>query len=303
MPYTDSVNGFWAALAGIAGTIGHAKGGFVAAAVILETGSMLLQAFRWRLLLRSLRSGATAWDTLLAYAAGVCVSNVTPARAIGGDAARAALIPRPGGSPPVSAIAASVVYDRATEIAGVLLLAAIAMPALRLQSPYWLPVAVLLALCATFVARPMFGRLAARVAARHRAIVGRDMRAAMAKAVGCSLMVWLLDISRIMLVGAAFDVRLTPSQAASFTLLRLGGGIAPVPGGIGIVDGALIAGFMWLGLPKETAAALALVERGIVYGWNTALGAVALLLLGGTRALNNARAESAAVDVAAESGT
>src|SRR5262249_10739587 len=167
----------------------------------------------------------------------------------------------------------------------------------------WFVVAGLLAVCAAFAARPLFRRLAARLAERHRAIVGRDMRAAMAKAVGCSLMVWLLDISRIMLVGAAFGIRVTPSQAPAFARLPLGGGIAPVPGGIGIVDSALIAGFMWLGLPKETAAALAIVERGIVYGWNTVLGAVALLLLGGTRAVNNARAESAAVDVAADSGT
>ena len=55
--------------------------------------------------------------------------------------------------------------------------------------------------------------------------------------------------------------------------------------GIGVVDSALVAGFIWLGLPMQTAGALTIVERAITYGWATALGALALLLLGGSRAL------------------
>src|SRR5215471_5778320 len=120
---------------------------------------LVAQAFRWRLFLRSLRSGASLWETLLAYSSGVFVCNVTPARAVGGDAARAALIPRPGGSPPVSAIAASVIYDRATDAAGIACLALIAVPALRLESPFWVPLGVLLAAALALAARPLFRRL------------------------------------------------------------------------------------------------------------------------------------------------
>jgi uncharacterized membrane protein YbhN (UPF0104 family) len=294
------VSAFWSALASIGSVIGHAKIGFVLAAVAVDTGLMVLQSFRWRLLLRSLRSGATLWETFLAYAAGVCICNVTPARAVGGDAARAALIRRPEGSPPFSAVVASVVYDRVIETSGVLILAAIALPALTFWSPYRLLLTLLLAVAGVFAARPLLRRILLRFAARHQAIVGQDMRTAAIAAFLCSLLAWLLDITRITLVGAAFDVHFTPSQAAAVALLRLAGGVAPVPGGIGVVDGALIAGFMWTGAPRDLAAALAIVERGIVYGWDTALGAVSLLLLGGVRALNNARAKSTAVETPAE---
>jgi uncharacterized protein (TIRG00374 family) len=102
-------------------------------------------------------------------------------------------------------------------------------------------------------------------------------------------------------VGRAFDVRLVPSQAAAVSLLRLGSGLVPVPAGIGVVDGALVAGFIWLGLPMQTAAALAIVERAITFGWATALGAVALLLLGGSRALKRGRTGAAAIDYASDS--
>src|SRR5262249_57614989 len=90
---------------------------FVGAAVAVDTLSLLVMSFRWRLLLRSLGSSASFWDVLLAYSAGVCVCNITPARTVGGDATRAALIRRPGGVPPVKAIAASVVIDRMTDLA------------------------------------------------------------------------------------------------------------------------------------------------------------------------------------------
>jgi uncharacterized membrane protein YbhN (UPF0104 family) len=294
------VSAVWSALAAIGAVIGHANIAWVTAAVAADTTMLFAQAFRWRLLLGSLRSSATLWDTLLAYSAGVFVGNVTPARAVGGDACRIALIPRPGGVPPVSAIGASVIYDRATDAAGIVFLALIGVPALRLESPFWLPLVVTLVVAGAFAARPLFRRLAARVAARHPAVIGHDMRAALAGALACSPGIWLLDITRTIFVAAAFGVRLSPFQAAAVALLRIGSAGIPVPGGIGVVDGALMAGFMWLGLPRDTAVAMAIVERAIVYGWDTAMGAVSLLLVGGVRALRQARAEPAALDIAAE---
>ena len=55
--------------------------------------------------------------------------------------------------------------------------------------------------------------------------------------------------------------------------------------GVLVVDGAILGGFMWLRQPLVIAAGMAAVERAIVYGSGTALGAMALLLLGGSRAL------------------
>ena len=271
----------------------HAKLGFVTAAFLVDTLALFVMAFRWRVLLHSLRSSATYFETLLAYSAGVCVCNITPARAVGGDACRAALIPRPNGSPPLKAIGASVVYDRASDVAGFLMLCVLALPRLRPQSPHWGLVA-LIAVGAVLVAGPLYRRLISRIGRWHLALVGNEFGTSVAAALGCSLVIWTLDITRIMLVAHAFGVRLVPSQAATVSLLRLGSGLVPIPGGIGVVDSALVAGFVWLGVPTATAAAMAIVERAIVYGWSTALGATALMLLGGSRALKQARTASAA---------
>jgi uncharacterized membrane protein YbhN (UPF0104 family) len=292
----------WSTITATTAVIGHARIGFVAAAFVVDTLSLVVMAFRWRLLLRSLGSGATLWEALLAYSAGVCVCNITPARSLGGDACRAALIRRPGGSPPVKAIAASVIYDRATDVPGFLLLGVLALPTLRPKSPHWALVA-LLALVAALVARPLYRRLLPRIGQWHPAVIGKEMDAALAAAVGCSLLIWLLDVTRIVLVGRAFDVRFVPSQAAAVSLLRLGSGLVPVPAGIGVVDGALVAGFIWLGQAPVTAVALAIVERAVVYAWGSALGAAALLLLGGSRAFRKARSGATAFDLTSEANT
>jgi uncharacterized membrane protein YbhN (UPF0104 family) len=227
------------------------------------------------------------------------VCNVTPARTLGGDACRAALIPRHGGSPPAKAIAASVVYDRASDMPGLLLLGLIALMALKPRSPHWIFVA-LLVLTAGWCARPMYRRVMSHLNRWHQWMIGGKMDASIAAAVGCSLAIWLLDIARVMLVGLAFDVRLFPSQAAAVSLIRLGSGLVPVPAGIGVVDGALVGGFIWLGLPAATALALAVIERAIVFGWSTVLGAAALLLLGGVRALKKARKGAETFDLASD---
>jgi uncharacterized membrane protein YbhN (UPF0104 family) len=271
------------------GVLGQAELSLVAAAFAVDTVAMILMAFRWWVLLRRLGSGASLWEACLAFAAGVCVCNLTPARMVGGDACRAALIRRPGGVPPVKAIAASVFYDRLTDVAGFLMLGVLALPAIQPRAPRRVGLALLALAVVAFLARPLFRRLASRIDRWHEAVIGHTMGRSVAAAVGCSLVIWLLDITRVMIVAQAFGVRIGPSQAAVVSLLRLGSGAVPVPGGIGVVDGALVGGFMWLGQPAATAAAMAVVERSIVYGWTSALGGVSLLLLGGVRALKKAR--------------
>jgi uncharacterized membrane protein YbhN (UPF0104 family) len=292
----------WSTVSETTAVIGHAKMAFVAAAFAVDALSLVTMTFRWRCWLLGVGSRASLWETLLAYSAGVCVCNITPARALGGDACRAALIPRHGESPPLKAIAASVVYDRASDVPGLLLLGVIALPLLKPKSPHS-TFLMLLALAAGWCARPIYRRVVSRLSRWHQWMIGGKMDASIAAAVACSLTIWLLDITRVMLVGRAFDVRLFPSQAAAVSLIRLASGLVPVPAGIGVVDGALVGGFIWLGLPTTTAIAMAVIERAIVFGWGTALGAAALLLLGGVRALEKVRKGAEALDFASKANT
>jgi uncharacterized membrane protein YbhN (UPF0104 family) len=199
------------------------------------------------------------------------------------------LIRRPDGSPSLKAVGASVVYDRIADLPGFLLLGVLAIPVLAPRSPHWITLALVI-LAAAVIARPLSRRVGALLRRWLPDAIGRNMGRPMAVAAGCSLIIWSLDVTRVVLVGRAFGARFAPSQAAAVSLLRLGSGLVPVPAGLGVVDGALVAAFIWLGLPASTATAIAIVERAIVYGWSSALGAVALLLRGGLGALRRTRA-------------
>jgi uncharacterized membrane protein YbhN (UPF0104 family) len=263
--------------------------GLVAAAFAVDTLSLVLMSFRWRLFLHAMGSRASLWEALLAYSSGVFVCNVTPARGVGGDACRAALIPRPGGSPPITTIAASVVYDRLTDLPGFLMLGIIALPTLKPAPGHW-GIVVGILLVVAYPARLLYRRVAPRISQWHEDLLGRRMGGPVAAAICCSLVIWLLDVTRIMLVGLAFGVRFNPSQASAVSLVRLGSGLVPIPAGIGVVDGALVGALMWVGLPASTATAVAIMERAIVYAWGTGLGAVALVLRGGLAALKGRNA-------------
>jgi uncharacterized membrane protein YbhN (UPF0104 family) len=293
------VTALWSAISQTAAVVSRANVALIGAAFAVDTLSLFVMTFRWRLFLRAADSHVTFRGALLAYSAGVCVCNITPARTLGGDACRAALIPRPDGSPSLRVVASTVVFDRMTDTAGFLMLGFIAAPVLKPNSPPWTTLALLCAAVA-LIARLLYRRLAPRIRRWLPNGIGPANAAVLSTAVGCSLMIWSLDVMRVMLVSRAFNVRLIPAQAAAVSLLRLGSGLVPVPGGIGVVDGALVAGFVWLGVPATTAAALAIVERAIVYGWGTALGAVSLLLLGGKRAWQRARAGTDGRDLSSD---
>jgi uncharacterized protein (TIRG00374 family) len=66
-------------------------------------------------------------------------------------------------------------------------------------------------------------------------------------------------------------------------VIRLATGVVPLPGGVGVAEGGLIAGLVWFGIPIETATAVTVLERAILYGCGTCLGAASLVLLGGRR--------------------
>jgi uncharacterized protein (TIRG00374 family) len=109
-----------------------------------------------------------------------------------------------------------------------------------------------------------------------------------------SIVVWILDVTRVWLVAQMFDVSLGPMQAASLSGVTVLGSLAPTVGGLGVVEGGLIAALIAFGVPSQTAMAMTAVERGISYGLSTVLGAGALAALGGRELWTAARARAAA---------
>ncbi|HEY7292859.1 MAG TPA: lysylphosphatidylglycerol synthase transmembrane domain-containing protein [Vicinamibacterales bacterium] len=115
----------------------------------------------------------------------------------------------------------------------------------------------------------------------------------LAQSAAWSVVVWGLDVTRLWLIARAFGVSLSPAQAAALSAISVVGGWAPTIGGLGVVEGGLVAGLIAFGVPSGSAIAITAVERGISYGLATAIGACALAALGGRELWAAARATAA----------
>jgi uncharacterized membrane protein YbhN (UPF0104 family) len=277
------VTAFWHTFTSAGALLAHLHVGFALAALGMFLASVGVVAVRWRLILGALGVTMTTWDSMVIYSAGVFVGNVTPARTLGNDAVRVTLI-RMKTTASVKVATASVVYDRASEGPAVAAVALLSIPTIR---PPFIVVSVIVLVLVVLAFVPAVRRaISNRIAKWHDAIVGIPVRRSSVVAVlGCSMVVWIQDVARITFVAAAFGVFLTPSQAATLTSIRLLSGLVPIPGGVGVTEGSAIAALVWFGTPLETATAITIVERAILYGCGTAIGAVCLALLGGRRVL------------------
>jgi len=266
----------------VVGTLAHVRVSYAVAALLLYTGSLFLAAFRWRLVLRGLGGAVNYWRTLLAYLAGVCMGNITPARTVGGDACRIAALGATS-QVPLKTVAASVVIERLTEALPVTALVLMALSTLRPGAGHgrWILAIAALLLAAAYVFRSTWHEWLQRwrAAMRTNAIAPRTLAAV----TGCSTIVWLQDAARLALVAAACGVALTPAQAATLSVVSIVSGIVPTIGGLGVVEGGLVAALVVFGASLEVAVAVTAIERAISFAFGTALGGVALGILGARR--------------------
>jgi len=83
---------------------------------------------------------------------------------------------------------------------------------------------------------------------------------------------------------------------ATLSILTIIGGLLPSVGGLGPVEGSLVAGLVAFGVDLPTAAAITAAERLISYGFSTLSGAVVVASLGGRSLWNAARRRPASKD-------
>jgi len=277
------VTGLWTTLTTAAKLVTHVRSGFVLAALAAFLAGLTTVAFRWRFLLAALGTPTSVWNTFLTYSAGVCVGNVNPARTVGGDAVRLALI-RSRTNASMSAATASIVYDRLSEVPAITIVALLALANLRSSST--VVIAVLAAAAMALAAGPVRRALLSRISRWHDTLVGIPLeRSTIATIIGLSIVVWSFDLTRTTLVAAAFGVTLNPSKVATLAGFRLLSGLIPITGGVGVVEGGLIGGLVLFGVSTETATAITIVERAVMYGCGTLIGAASLVLVGGLRML------------------
>ncbi len=275
-------------LRGIGGALTHANLPLVALALALHLVGLVITGERWRVVIAGLGSRLPLYRTTLINLAGIFVRNLTPATGLGGDASRIALLRADG--VPLPQATASFAYVRLAEAPPLVLLVLISTPAVaRVVSRSTTALAVTAAVAVIAAALAWRNRegLRGRVAALWtRTEHLRLDPGSFGLAIAYATLAQVETNARQIVVAAAFALPLTIQQSATITAMTIVGGFVPTVGSIGAIDGSMVAGLMLFGANTETAVAITVVGRAISYGVSTALGAVALGLLGGRRVLS-----------------
>jgi uncharacterized membrane protein YbhN (UPF0104 family) len=286
-------------LRAILGALTHARLSFVLLALALHLTGLVITGERWRVVIAALGSRLRLWRTILVNLAGIFVRNATPTTGLGGDASRIALLRAEG--VPLAQATASFAYVRLAEVPPLALVVALSAPAVAAvaeRSGTALTITFATLAIAAMVLWLARRRLRVQLTSLwERTAHLRIDRASAGLAVFYATLAQVETIARQIVVAAAFGVPLTIQQSATITAMTIVGGFVPTIGSIGAIDGSMVAGLMLFGATAGDAIAITIVGRAISYGVSTAIGAVALALLGGRgilRAVNARKTNTAA---------
>lgn len=278
-------------LRNVGDALAQAQLSLVVLGLVLHLASLLLTAERWRMVIAALGGRVSLARTALVNLAGMFVRNITPTTGLGGDVSRIVLL-RGEGLGLVEASAAFA-YVKLGEVPHLVLMAALAAWAAAgvISRPgrglATLVAAVCLLIGLGWVVCGRIRSLLAGLLAR----TGRlriDLRT-MGFTTFYGLLAQSEGMVRLLLVAAAFGTHLTIQQSAAVISITIIGGFVPTVGGVGPIEGGMIGGLMAFGVSGSTAVAITLVDRVVSYVLDTALGAVAVVLLGGRTMLRAAR--------------
>jgi hypothetical protein len=282
-------------LRGVVAALADARLPLVGVALALHLAGLVITGERWRVVIVALGPRLRLARTTLINLAGIFVRNATPTTGLGGDASRIALLCAEG--VPLPRATASFAWVRLAEFPPIALLVALSMPVAvagvrHVSDPRLTPRVIAAAMAVAgavlWIKRKALHTRVADLWQRTRPV--HISRRAIALAVFYATFAQIETIARQIVVAAAFGLPLTIPQAATVTVMGIVGGFAPTVGGIGAIDGSLVAGLILCGATTETAIAITLVERAISYGVGTALGAAALAWLGGRGVLRTVNA-------------
>jgi glycosyltransferase 2 family protein len=278
-------------LAAVWRSLREARATYVALAVVAMAGVYLIQAVRWRSIAASPRVRLARFVEMVV--SGVACSNVLPARL--GDLLRARWLGLEAKIPAGSAFG-TVVLDRGSDLASLLLLLALGLAAVG-SSTWLVTMAAVAAAGLLVLGAVIFG---ARVLARRDAgalarlgLIGRLLREAVRTLaepmgrrrplvwLGLSLCAWLVWALGAIAVARAVGFRLSITDAMFVTaVINLGVAIPSAPGFVGSYEWLGVASLRLLGIHQNQALAFALVLHASWYVPTTLAGGAAL----GTRA-------------------
>jgi len=260
--------------------------------------SVLVYAYRWRLILGRMDIKLSIPRASLAYLMGVFVNNISPSMKAGGEIVRIAYAYVETRAP-LTSIVNSVVFERITEsipVAALALITIVFEAAMGSTPVYHMAAVGLLAAVVYFGAKYWdraleyaLDKLKARdrlhLEDSHAVRVLMADRLLFLAATTLSAVVWILDALRLYIIALAVGWHASFIRMIMASILYLViGFLALTPGGLGIVEGGLAAVFTALGAPPGKALAIVFIERLISYALATATGGLALSLGGGRQA-------------------
>lgn len=270
-------------------------------ALALYLCSLLLTGTRWRLVFSGLGKKVSLFETVMINWCSIFVSNVTPIK-VAGEVTRVVLVrQRCGVDVALAGVAQG--YDRITDLVPLFLMLLLSLTTVRSiladrlpgSGPWGWLVGLTVVL---FIVVGLWVILRSRrsqlffLAWRERFARFRIDRRTYALAGGLSVMLWLFDQARLILVAHAFGVTLSLTQAIALSVIALLGTLLPTIGGLGAVEGGLTAALLLYGVSLDKALAITLLERGISYGVGTAGGGITLLFFGGREVFRAIREQS-----------
>jgi uncharacterized membrane protein YbhN (UPF0104 family) len=274
--------------------LASAKLGYVAGALALYIVSLFISGFRWRGFIRALGGHVGVLRATLATLGGIAVGNLVPSSRLGGEAVRITLA-RDAGHVSWRQATVAAGWDRLSEIPPILVLILMSGVAVTHLIPAW-PRSAVVALMIAISVLLVGGGAAARRWLGPRWSRWREALAAdrvggsvMAAGVALSSAVWLQDVARLACATRAFGLSLSLTQLAALSVIAMLGGLVPSAGGVGPVEGGLLAGLISFGADLPTAAAVTAVERAISLGFSTASGAAVVGIVGGRSLWSAAR--------------
>ena len=268
-------------------TLLSARPEWVAVAFGLYLLALLAAGARWQVMVRAVGGRLAYHHATLATLAAIFVNNVTPTGRIAGEACRI-VITRMKGTVSVPLAALASLGDRLSDVPPLVALGLVALPALHpatrgRQHAIALGAAIVVAAIVLLGPR-LRTALRSWLVSRRRELRSAPVpRSVALSALAWSTLMWFEDLLRLVAVGLAFNIGFSWSQAAALAVIGVVGGLAPTLGGVGVVEGGLVAGLVMFGLPLDRALAVTALERAISYGFSTYAGGLVVVLLGGRR--------------------
>ena len=289
-----------------------AKLEYIGIAIAMQVFTYYLYTLRWKILNNLVDINVGVKKLLPMILVGLAVNNVTPSGRGGGEPVRAYILSRDEGYL-MEETFATVVADRALDTFPFVVLAIITIIGMALSFKFdtWLLVLMVVAVIVIVIVliliifmciNPNFGKrvdgwiigLVRRFYKKnseeleekiHEVISGfqNTMKMVISDkhvlyyAVPLSFVIWIFEILRVYMVFLAFGATVNPFVIGEvFILACLAGMIPLLPGGLGAVDGIMIAFYSAAGITAAISGAATVIERLISFWMTTIIGLMIL---------------------------